>query len=130
MLDYLGKRRSIRCLGDSSNKAKTHFTRIRELTGIPYNRMLFFDDWWYVHADWGCATRYLSAFCFVYIAYKYGLWLCSLPATGEIIAEWSQLLAWKMDIASLLIGHHLVSGRRTGPSRDWKCTDRVTGKEH
>ena len=34
---------------DSSNKARTHFPLIRELTGIPYDRMLFFDDW-YVHA--------------------------------------------------------------------------------
>lgn len=32
----------------SSNKAQTHFPRIRKLTGIPYNRMLFFDD-----CNWG-----------------------------------------------------------------------------
>jgi magnesium-dependent phosphatase 1 len=32
----------------SSNKAKSHFPRIREITGIPYNKMLFFDD-----CNWG-----------------------------------------------------------------------------
>jgi len=32
----------------SSNKAQTHFPRIREVTGIPYNKMLFFDD-----CNWG-----------------------------------------------------------------------------
>lgn len=32
----------------SSNKAKSHFPRIRELTGIRYDRMLFFDD-----CNWG-----------------------------------------------------------------------------
>mmetsp|Transcript_11700 Transcript_11700/g.29630 ORF Transcript_11700/g.29630 Transcript_11700/m.29630 type:complete len:268 (-) Transcript_11700:146-949(-) len=32
----------------SSNKAQTHFPRIRKLTGIPYNKMLFFDD-----CNWG-----------------------------------------------------------------------------
>jgi len=31
-----------------SNKAQTHFPRIRKLTGIPYNKMLFFDD-----CNWG-----------------------------------------------------------------------------
>ncbi len=28
-----------------SDKSKTHFPRIRQMTGIPYNKMLFFDDW-------------------------------------------------------------------------------------
>lgn len=28
----------------SSNKAATHFPRLRELTGVPYDEMLFFDD--------------------------------------------------------------------------------------
>ena len=28
----------------SSNKSKTHFPRIRELTGVRYDKMLFFDD--------------------------------------------------------------------------------------
>lgn len=32
----------------SSNKAKTHFPRLREATGIRYDRMLFFDD-----CNWG-----------------------------------------------------------------------------
>mmetsp|Transcript_17089 Transcript_17089/g.19129 ORF Transcript_17089/g.19129 Transcript_17089/m.19129 type:complete len:129 (+) Transcript_17089:497-883(+) len=32
----------------SSNKAKTHFPRIREMTGIKYDKMLFFDD-----CNWG-----------------------------------------------------------------------------
>ena len=32
----------------SSNKAATHFPRLRELTGIRYDRMLFFDD-----CNWG-----------------------------------------------------------------------------
>lgn len=32
----------------SSNKAQTHFPRIRKLTGIPYDKMLFFDD-----CNWG-----------------------------------------------------------------------------
>ena len=31
-----------------SNKAQTHFPRIRKLTGIPYDKMLFFDD-----CNWG-----------------------------------------------------------------------------
>mmetsp|Transcript_14715 Transcript_14715/g.41435 ORF Transcript_14715/g.41435 Transcript_14715/m.41435 type:complete len:281 (-) Transcript_14715:401-1243(-) len=37
----------------SSNKAATHFPRLRTLTGIPYDRMLFFDD-----CNWGdhCAA--------------------------------------------------------------------------
>jgi hypothetical protein len=29
----------------SSNKAQTHFPRIREITDIRYDKMLFFDDW-------------------------------------------------------------------------------------
>lgn len=29
----------------NSNKAQTHFPRIRKLTGISYDKMLFFDDW-------------------------------------------------------------------------------------
>ena len=32
----------------NSNKAQTHFPRIRKLTGIPYDEMLFFDD-----CNWG-----------------------------------------------------------------------------
>jgi magnesium-dependent phosphatase 1 len=32
----------------SSNKAQTHFPRIRQLTGISYDKMLFFDD-----CNWG-----------------------------------------------------------------------------
>ena len=32
----------------SPNKAKTHFPRLREATGVPYNEMLFFDD-----CNWG-----------------------------------------------------------------------------
>jgi hypothetical protein len=28
-----------------SNKARSHFPRLREITGIPYDNMLFFDDW-------------------------------------------------------------------------------------
>lgn len=28
----------------SSNKAETHFPRLREATGVPFDRMLFFDD--------------------------------------------------------------------------------------
>lgn len=32
----------------SSNKSQTHFPRIREITDIPYNKMLFFDD-----CNWG-----------------------------------------------------------------------------
>lgn len=28
----------------SSNKAKTHFPRLKEATGVPFDRMLFFDD--------------------------------------------------------------------------------------
>jgi len=32
----------------SSNKAKSHFPRIREMTGIKYDKMLFFDD-----CNWG-----------------------------------------------------------------------------
>ena len=31
-----------------SNKAQTHFPRIRKITDIPYNKMLFFDD-----CNWG-----------------------------------------------------------------------------
>jgi magnesium-dependent phosphatase 1 len=32
----------------SSNKAATHFPRLRGFTGVPYDRMLFFDD-----CNWG-----------------------------------------------------------------------------
>ena len=32
----------------SSNKAATHFPRLRALTGVPYDRMMFFDD-----CNWG-----------------------------------------------------------------------------
>lgn len=32
-----------------SNKSLTHFPRIREITGIPYDKMLFFDDWYVFH---------------------------------------------------------------------------------
>eukprot|EP00913_Durusdinium_trenchii_P007996 g7501.t1 len=28
----------------SSNKAKTHFPRLKDTTGVPFDRMLFFDD--------------------------------------------------------------------------------------
>ena len=35
----------------SSNKAQSHFPRIREITGITYDKMLFFDDW-YVGRSW------------------------------------------------------------------------------
>ena len=37
----------------SSNKAETHFPILREATGIPYNKMIFFDD-----CNWGdhCAN--------------------------------------------------------------------------
>jgi hypothetical protein len=31
---------------NKSNKAQTHFPRIREITGIRYDKMLFFDDWY------------------------------------------------------------------------------------
>ena len=31
-----------------SNKAQTHFPRIRKITGIAYDKMLFFDD-----CNWG-----------------------------------------------------------------------------
>jgi hypothetical protein len=31
-----------------SNKAQTHFPRIKKITGIPYDKMLFFDD-----CNWG-----------------------------------------------------------------------------
>ena len=30
---------------NESNKAQTHFPRIREITGVRYDKMLFFDDW-------------------------------------------------------------------------------------
>lgn len=40
----------------SSNKSKTHFPFIRKLTGIRYDRMLFFDD-----CNWGdhCGSKFL-----------------------------------------------------------------------
>ena len=42
----------------SSNKAKTHFPRIRELTGIHYDKMLFFDD-----CNWGDHCRMVAEGC-------------------------------------------------------------------
>eukprot|EP00934_Nitzschia_sp_Nitz4_P000870 Nitzschia sp. Nitz4//scaffold218_size35881//11730//12548//NITZ4_007792-RA/size35881-snap-gene-0.31-mRNA-1//-1//CDS//3329542274//870//frame0 len=42
----------------SSNKAQTHFPRIRKLTGIPYDRMLFFDD-----CNWGDHCGMVSRSC-------------------------------------------------------------------
>lgn len=42
----------------SSNKAKTHFPRIREITDIPYNRMLFFDD-----CNWGDHCHMVAMNC-------------------------------------------------------------------
>lgn len=42
----------------SANKAETHFPRLREATGIPYDRMLFFDD-----CNWGDHCGKVSAGC-------------------------------------------------------------------
>lgn len=42
----------------SSNKAKSHFPRIREATGIRYDRMLFFDD-----CNWGDHCGMVAAAC-------------------------------------------------------------------
>ena len=42
----------------SSNKAKTHFPRLRKLTGIRYDKMLFFDD-----CNWGDHCGMCEAFC-------------------------------------------------------------------
>eukprot|EP00873_Tetraselmis_striata_P010928 jgi/Tetstr1/431192/TSEL_020904.t1 len=42
----------------SSNKAATHFPRLRSFTGIPYDRMLFFDD-----CNWGDHCGAVSAGC-------------------------------------------------------------------
>lgn len=42
----------------SSNKAKTHFPRLKEATGIRFDRMLFFDD-----CNWGDHCGMVSAMC-------------------------------------------------------------------
>ena len=42
----------------SPNKARSHFPRLRELTGIRYDRMLFFDD-----CNWGDHCGMVSAGC-------------------------------------------------------------------
>jgi magnesium-dependent phosphatase 1 len=42
----------------SSNKAKSHFPRLREVTGIRYDRMLFFDD-----CNWGDHCRMVAEGC-------------------------------------------------------------------
>jgi magnesium-dependent phosphatase 1 len=42
----------------SSNKARSHFPRIRELTGMRYDRMLFFDD-----CNWGDHCGMVQAGC-------------------------------------------------------------------
>ena len=42
----------------SPNKAKTHFPRLREATGVPYNEMLFFDD-----CNWGDHCGQVAAAC-------------------------------------------------------------------
>lgn len=42
----------------SSNKAKSHFPRLREATGIRYDQMLFFDD-----CNWGDHCGMVSAGC-------------------------------------------------------------------
>jgi magnesium-dependent phosphatase 1 len=42
----------------SSNKAKTHFPRLKEATGIRYDRMLFFDD-----CIWGDHCGMVAAAC-------------------------------------------------------------------
>ena len=42
----------------SPNKAKTHFPRLREATGVPYNEMLFFDD-----CNWGNHCGQVAAAC-------------------------------------------------------------------
>ena len=42
----------------SPNKAKTHFPRLREATGVPYNEMLFFDD-----CNWGDHCGQVAAGC-------------------------------------------------------------------
>ena len=50
------------CTG--SNKAQTHFPRIRDMTGIPYHKMLFFDDW-YVRERLHCPSYSI----FVYVLF-------------------------------------------------------------
>ena len=42
----------------SSNKAQTHFPRLKEATGIRYDRMLFFDD-----CNWGDHCGMVAAGC-------------------------------------------------------------------
>jgi magnesium-dependent phosphatase 1 len=42
----------------SSNKAKSHFPRLRQLTGIRYDRMLFFDD-----CQWGDHCGMVASAC-------------------------------------------------------------------
>eukprot|EP00957_Ditylum_brightwellii_P181908 13858660-Ditylum_brightwellii.AAC.1 len=42
----------------SSNKARSHFPRLKEATGIRYDRMLFFDD-----CNWGDHCGMVAAAC-------------------------------------------------------------------
>ena len=42
----------------SPNKAATHFPRLREATGVPYDQMLFFDD-----CNWGDHCGQVAARC-------------------------------------------------------------------
>jgi len=51
----------------SSNKAQTHFPRIRDMTGIPYHKMLFFDD-----CNWGDHCGMVAQACTEMVAVKDG----------------------------------------------------------
>jgi len=51
----------------SSNKAQTHFPRIRDMTGIPYHKMLFFDD-----CNWGDHCGMVAQACTEMVVVKDG----------------------------------------------------------
>lgn len=67
----------------SSNKARSHFPRIRELTGIRYDRMLFFDD-----CNWGDHCGMVQSACREPDTGK-GPAICRTP-NGLGLKEWAE----------------------------------------
>lgn len=59
----------------SSDKSKTHFPRLRELTGVPYEDMLFFDD-----SNWSDHCAIVAAKCKGVVTQR--------TPRGMTLAEW------------------------------------------
>ena len=67
----------------SSNKAATHFPRIREMTGVRYDKMLFFDD-----CNWGDHCGMVEQHC-KEVDNGRGVVGCRTPA-GLGVSEWKR----------------------------------------